>query len=115
MSGIWGVPAVLILMTKTLPHKYRHLLARFEAAAMFLLKNDRYACLYRDDGSTVGFWMIWVSNFMVIFLSLYIIHAITLYLFDLFREKDITANLPKRLYVCEGLYAESFIAQPISV
>ena len=105
MSGICGVLVVLTLMTKTLPQKRRHILARFEAAAMFLLIFDRYAYLYRGDGSTVGFWMVRVSNFMVFFLSLYIIHAITLYLFDLFREKKVSAALPKRLYVCEGLYA----------
>ncbi len=105
MSGICGVLVVLTLMTKTLPQKRRHILARFEAAAMFLLIFDRYAYLYRGDGSAVGFWMVRVSNFMVFFLSLYIIHAITLYLFDLFREKKVSAALPKRLYVCEGLYA----------
>ena len=78
MSGICGVLAILALMTKSLSRRNRRILAAFEAAAMLLLVFDRYAYLYRGDPSTAGYWMVRISNFMVFFLSLFILHCITL-------------------------------------
>ncbi|MBR6891192.1 MAG: diguanylate cyclase, partial [Clostridia bacterium] len=65
MSGICGILAVLTLMTKTLSSRRRRILALLEAAAMLLLIADRYAYIYRGDPSTLGFWMVRISNFLV--------------------------------------------------
>ncbi len=105
LSGVCGVLVILTLMTKTLSPKRMRILALLEAAAMFLLIFDRFAYLYRGNPSTAGFWMVRISNFMVYFLTLFILHSITLYLFDLFKSKDILKDSPKRLYICEMLYA----------
>ena len=104
MSGICGVLVILTLMTNTLSMRRRRILAMLEAAAMFLMLFDRYAYLYRGDPSTRGFWMVRISNFLVFFLTLFILHSITRYLFDLFRDGNFVTPLPKRLYICEVLY-----------
>ena len=104
MSGICGVLVILTLMTNTLSMRRRRILAMLEAAAMFLMLFDRYAYLYRGNPSTRGFWMVRISNFLVFFLTLFILHSITRYLFDLFRDGNFVTPLPKRLYICEVLY-----------
>lgn len=114
MSGICGILVVLTLMTKTLSNRRRRILALLEASAMLLLIADRYAYIYRGDPSLLGFWMVRISNFLVYFMILYITHAITLYLFDLFRNEGRLRTIPKRLYLCEILFAVGVVLLVIS-
>lgn len=62
ISGACGVLAVLAMMSRTLSHKRRRILALLECAAMLLMMADRYAYIYRGDTSTLGFWMVRISN-----------------------------------------------------
>ena len=114
LSGICGILVVLTVMTKTLSSKRRRILALLEAAAMLLLIADRYAYIYRGDPSPLGFWMVRISNFLVYFLTLYITHSITLYLFDLFRNEGRLRIIPKRLYLCEILFFVGVVLLVIS-
>jgi len=113
LSGICGILVVLTLITWSLSPKRRRILALLEAAAMFLLLADRLAYQYRGDPSTLGFWMVRISNFSVFFLSLYLTHALTLYLYDLYRH-DAKITPPKRLAACEALYAGGVLLLIIS-
>ena len=114
MSGICFVLAILTLMTKALSPKRKRILALLETAAMLLLLFDRYAYLFRGDPSTLGFWMVRISNFVVYFITLYISHALTLYLIDLFRAEGKMTEPPKRLWICEGLFAARMILLIVS-
>ena len=105
MSGICGILVLLAVMSKTLSIRRRRILALLEASAMLLLIADRYAYIYRGDPSPLGFWMVRISNFLVYFLTLFITHSITLYLFDLFSNEGKLTVMPKRLYMCEILFA----------
>ena len=62
----------------------------------------------------LGFWMVRISNFLVYFLTLFITHSITLYLFDLFRNEGRLRTIPKRLYLCEILFAVGVVLLVIS-
>lgn len=114
MSGICGILVVLTVMTRTLSSRRRCILALLEAAAMFLLIADRYAYIYRGDPSPMGFWMVRISNFLVYFLTLYITHSITLYLFDLFRNEGRMTVMPKRLFLCEILFVLGLVLLVVS-
>ena len=103
MSGVCAILVLMTVMTRSLSPKRRRILALLELAAMLLLIFDRYAYIYRGDVSRLGYWMVRVSNFMVYFLTLYIVHAITLYLFELLRSRGV-AELPRRLLLCELLF-----------
>ena len=105
MSGICFVLAILTLMTKALSPRRKRALALLEIAAMILLLSDRFAYVYRGDTSALGFWMVRISNFLVYFMTLYIAHALTLYLIDLFRNEGKMTTFPKRIWVCEALFA----------
>ena len=51
-----------------------------ELSAMFLLIADRRAYIYRDDPSTLAWWMVRISNFLVFFLTLLVIYCFNMYL-----------------------------------
>ncbi len=114
MSGICFLLAILTLMTKALSPRRKRILALLETAAMILLLADRYAYIYRGDPSTTGFWMVRISNFLVYFMTLYISHALTLYLLDLFRSDGKLTVLPRRLWVCEVLFAVGLLLLIVS-
>ena len=105
MSGICCTLAFLTLISRTLSRKRRRILALLEIAAMLLLLSDRCAYIYRGDVSALGYWAVRISNFLVYFFTLYIGHALTLYLIDLFRHEGGLKQVPKRLFFCEVLFA----------
>ena len=114
MSGICFVLAILTLMTKSLSPRRKRILALLEFAAMTLLLSDRFAYLYRGDPSRLGFWMVRISNFLVYFMTLYISHALTLYLIDLFGNEGKLPNVPRRLWACEVLFFAGLVLLVIS-
>ena len=114
ISGICAILALLTLMTKSLSKKRRRILALLEIAAMLLLLSDRYAYIYRGDPSRLGFWMVRISNFLVYFMTLYIPHALTLYLFDLFRVEGKLTVLPRRLWFCEVVFTAGLLLLVVS-
>ena len=104
MSGICGVLAFLSCISRALAPKRRRILTLLEAAAMLLLLADWYAYRFRGEPGQTGFWMVRISNFLVFFLALFMIHEITLYLSDLFLNDAKFARVPKRLWICEGIF-----------
>ena len=104
LSGVCGVLAFLAGITKVLPRRRRHVLVSIELGAMCLLIFDRFAYIYRGDISTTGFWMVRISNFLVYFLSLWVIHSFNLYLIDLYRNEGKLKKIPLRLILSEVLF-----------
>ncbi|MCR5417001.1 MAG: response regulator [Pseudobutyrivibrio sp.] len=105
LSGACGVLVILTINTKTLSYKRRCALVNMEVAACLLLLMDRLAYAYRGDESSIGFWMVRISNFSVYFFSLYISHSFTLYLVDLFKNEGHVKHPYKQFYACEILFA----------
>ena len=101
LSSICGIIALFVFFTKSLPPKRRRALGFLEASATLLLVSDRFAYLYRGDVSTLGFWMVRISNFLVFSLSLTVIYAFNVYLTDLFVNEGGLSTVPKRLKLVE--------------
>ncbi|MBE6015526.1 MAG: HD-GYP domain-containing protein [Lachnospiraceae bacterium] len=100
LSGCCGLLVILLRYTSTMSKRRKHALVFMEGSSMLLLISDCLAYAYRGDVSPLGYWVTRISNFLVFFLTLFIIHTFTLYMMDLYRtEADIA--LPKRLIFCE--------------
>ena len=67
LSGICGIMTLFVYMTNTISHKRKVSLMLLELSAMFLVISDRRAYIYRGDVSTLGWWMVRISNFLVFF------------------------------------------------
>lgn len=87
MIGTCSVLSLFVLMSKSLSPKRKHALFLLEAGATFLLVSDRFAYIFRDDESLLGWWMVRICNYLVFSLSLFLIYAFDLYLVDLFKNE----------------------------
>ena len=103
LSGICGVMALFVYMTTTMTKKRRMTLMLLELSAMFVMIADRRAYIYRGDPSTLGWWMVRISNFMVFFLMLVVIFCFNRYLGDLLTNEGGLAAVPKRLKAAQIL------------
>ncbi len=104
LSGICFVLAILSFLTNTLSKKRRRALVILEFVASLLLIMDRFAYQYRGNVSTLGYWMVRISNFSVFFLSIAIIYHFNNYLIDLLTNEGKLEKVPRRLrcvqYLC---------------
>ena len=103
-SGMCAMLALLTFVIRTLPKKRRGILASMEIGAMVLLFADRFAYLYRGDVSTTGYWVVRISNFLVFYMELFLLHSFTIYLADIYKSDGILPKVPKRLLVAEALF-----------
>ena len=97
MTGICGVLALFVLISKNLTQKRKLALFLLEAGATILLIADRFAYIYRGDASQLGWWMVRICNYLVFSISLFLIFAFDLYLIDLFTKEGGMAKVPRRL------------------
>jgi len=109
LSGICFVLAILSFVTKSMPKKRRQILIQMEVFAGLLLIMDRFAYLYRGDVTTLGWWMVRISNFCVFLFSLYLVHCFNIYLIDLFKTEGNLQKVPKRLIAIEILFLIALI------
>ena len=114
LSGACGILALLALMTTSISKSRKRILVSMEIGAMFLLLSDRAAYIYRGDTSTFGFWAVRISNFLVYFLTLFLLHVLTTYLIDLYHTVEELQKAPRRLIVCEVLFTLGTILLIIS-
>ena len=114
MSGMCGILALLSCLSRVLSPKRRRILTVLELAAMLLLIADRFAYQFRGDAGRLGFVMVRASNFLSFFMMLFMIHEITLYLYDLFRNEAGMTVIPRRLLACEVLFAAGVLLLVIS-
>ncbi|MBE5859498.1 MAG: response regulator [Butyrivibrio sp.] len=114
LSGGCFVLWILAISTKTLSRGRKLAITHLEFSAMILLLADRMAYLYRGDVSTLGFWMVRISNFLVYFLSLYMSHCFNLYLMDLLRQEGKMEKVPRKFVVCEIIFTLGVVSLLIS-
>lgn len=103
LCGACGILTVLLFMTSFLPKNRKRILITMELTAFSLLWFDRLAYIYSGDISFTGYIMVRVSNFMVFFLTSFIVFGFDLYLMDHFLHEDGIETLPKRLKVVHDM------------
>ena len=103
LIGICAIITVFVYLTNTMSQKRKIILMQMELSAMFLLIADRRAYIYRGDASTLGWWMVRISNFLVFFLTLAVIYSFNLYLIDLYTHEGKLETAPRRLKVVKHL------------
>ena len=114
MSGMCGVLAFLSCVSKVLSPKRRRILALLESAAMLLLIADWYAYHFRGIPGGTAYVMVRISNFLIFFFPLMMVHEITLYFNDLlYSDPQLHIRL-RRMKVCEALFVIGVILLIIS-
>lgn len=105
MSGICCILAVMTLIPQFLSRRRRSVLSLMELASMLLLIFDRISYLYRGNPTDAGGLIVRFSNGMVYFLTLLIPLLVTHYMRDLYQNEAGLPRAPRRLMLCELLFA----------
>ena len=101
LSSICVVVGLFAILTKTLPRKRKLAIVDIELSAAILLWADRLAIMYHGDPSNLGYWMVRITNFLVFFMTISVVHAFNLYLSDLCRNEIGRDEVPMRLRIVE--------------
>ncbi|MBR6296437.1 MAG: HD-GYP domain-containing protein [Treponema sp.] len=114
LIGICGMVALFVLVTNTFSAKRKRALFFLEVSATLLLVFDRFAYIFRGDVSSLGYWMVRISNFFVFLFSLTILHAFNSYLIDLCRDEAACKRLPVQLRICKVIVFLGVVSLVIS-
>ncbi|MCR5092872.1 MAG: response regulator [Lachnospiraceae bacterium] len=97
LSSICYAIVFFIIITRAMPRARKVALIMTEAGAALLLTFDRLAYIYRGDVSTLGWWMVRISNFLVFFLTLITMFGFNLYITDVLKREGGLTRVPRRL------------------
>ena len=104
LSGSCGILAVMTLLPTFLSVKRRSILALMEVAAMMQLIFDRLSYQFRGNETTLGGFVVRISNAMTYFLILLILLLVSRFMIDLYKNEGGLKEIPKRLLVCDVLF-----------
>ena len=105
LCSICGLLAVFTYVTKTLSKRRRNVLMYMEISAMILLYADRYTYISNGGRDLKSFILVRVSNFIVFFFTILVIHAFNLYLEDIVTSEAGLDKIPVRLRIVDALLA----------
>ena len=114
MCGMCGILAIMTFITKSLPRKTKIILTSMEISAMLLLLFDRLSYIYRGDVSTLGFYMVRVSNGFVYVMSLVIPFLVTRFLEDIYQSEFAITRAPKMLAAADVIFAVGLVLVIVS-
>ncbi|MBP5608618.1 MAG: HD domain-containing protein [Lachnospiraceae bacterium] len=114
LSSMCLIVGFFAMLTKSLPPKRKRSIAILEFSAAILLYSDRLAYIYHGDQSVNGYWMVRITNFLVFFLTVSVVHSFNIYLTDVCRNEVGLTNVPKRLTAVEAICFFGWIMVVIS-
>ena len=105
IAGTCGVLAIMTLLIKFLPRKTKYILVSMELSATLLLLFDRFAYIYKGDVSTLGYYMVRISNGAVYIFSLVIPFLGTRFIIDVLRNDVKLKKKPAQLIAADVMFA----------
>lgn len=109
MSGMCGILAFMVMITKSLPRKTKQILSSMELSAALLLLFDRLSYIYRGDVSLLGFYMVRIGNMMVFIMSLVIPFLVTRCIYDVLENEAKIDVKPPQLIAADCLFAAGML------
>ena len=103
LIGVCAIASVFVYTTKALAPKKKMALVLMEIYSVLLLTFDRFAYIYHGNETTLGYYMVRISNFLAFFMILMLIHSFNLYLSDFICNECEMKKAPVTIYICEIL------------
>ena len=114
LIGVCAIASVFVYTSKALAPKKRMALVLMEVYSVILLTFDRFAYIYHGNESELGYYMVRITNFMVFFMMLMLIHAFNLYLSDLLLTDCELKKAPLSIRIIELLITVGILLLIIS-
>ena len=103
LSSVCFAVGLFALFTKYLPKRRKIALANLELSAGILLFSDRLAYMYHGVRGFEGYWMVRITNFLVFFMTIFVVFAFNQYVKDLCINEMGLEKCPIRLKLIDGL------------
>lgn len=103
LGGICGFIFFFLLFMKIEDRQKKKSFLQIAFFIMVMLFSDRLAYLYRGNESTLGFWMVRISNFLVFFSILMSENGFNNYLLSVSAKKQVTKEDTRILYICRAI------------
>ena len=113
-TGVCAAILIMLLFTKALTRRRRHILASLELVALLLLYFDRLTYLYGGVLSRTGYVMVRLSNFIVFFMTSAIVFVFNRYVIDLLKDEGGMKAIPTRLKVSGALAVTGMVLAVIA-
>ena len=113
LSGICVTIAIFTFFTNSLSKKRKKIMICLELSAACLLSSDRFAYIYRGDVSTMGYYMVRISNYLVFAMSLTVLFFFNEYLIDMYENEGNIKRI-RRLLFCRYLYVAGMVMLIVS-
>ncbi len=94
LSGLCAALSLMVFVSDSIPPKRRKTLLLLELSSFILLIADRFAYIFRGDTSLAGYIMVRASNFIVFFMSLFVIFSFNLYLKNMITNDGEIKKVP---------------------
>lgn len=104
MSGMAAILTFAILVTKTLSQKRKSILAFMSFTSFLMLICERFAYIFSGDSSELAYYMVRISNGIVFFSLIFILHLVTQYLKDQLKTEGKLKNVPVTLTLCDIVF-----------
>ena len=114
LIGCCAILAIMTMMPKFMSRRRRVILTCMELASMLLLIFDRLSYLYRSNAGFAAGVTVRLSNGMCYLMILVIPYLVTHFIRDLCRTEICLAHLPKRLLLCDGIFAAGVLLLIVS-
>ena len=114
LIGVCAIASVFVYTSKALAPKKKMALVLMEVYSVILLTFDRFAYIYHGNESELGYYMVRITNFMVFFMMLMLIHAFNLYLSDLLLTDCELKKAPLSIRIIELLITVGILLLIIS-
>ena len=114
LCGVSALLTFTVLIPKSLSHKKKFVLALMSFSSMVLLVFERFSYQFRGDGSTLGYYMVRISNGLVFFLLIFIPFLVTQYLKDFFQNEGKLNFVPISLRLCDLVFLAGTVLLAVS-
>lgn len=114
LSGLALATVLFMTFSKSFDRKRKFYLIMTNIFAVLILMFDRAAYIYRGDTSTLGYWMVRISNFVVFGMVLTIVWGFNHYVMDIVLDDTVIKRVPLRLKVIDYLVCLGLILLIIS-
>ena len=101
--------AFLVVISEAIPKRRKLILIIMELGAALLLEADRISYIYQGYPGVKGYYLVRIGNFLVFFMTVFILFAVNRYIMDALSTDGGLTILPTSLHIADYLALASMV------
>ncbi len=101
--------AFLVVISRAIPRRRKSYLILMELGAALLLEADRISYIYQGYPGMKGYYMVRIGNFLVFFMTVFILFTVNRYIMDALSTDGGLSVLPSSLHIADYLAVAAMV------